>query len=100
MKSAKLQDDALTQSALVSSLVSGLTAKGQNGLGNLLAAVLREVGTVWMDRVRPKELDQAMEACDRQKMQMHCKCSHSEHWTVGLPNGVISIECNLQAASG
>jgi len=104
MKSAKLQDDALTQSALVSSLVSGLTAKGEkrlgNRLGNRLAAVLREVGTVWMDRVRPKELDQAMEACDRQKMQMHCKCSHSEHWTVGLPNGVISIECNLQAASG
>ena len=58
MKSAELRDDALTQSALVSSLVSGLTAKGQKHLGNRfgkrLAAVLREVGSVWMDRVRPK----------------------------------------------
>ena len=46
MKLAELRDDALTQSALVSSL-------GAQGEAERLAAVLKQVARVWVERVRP-----------------------------------------------
>jgi len=61
MKSVHMQDDALTQSAFVSSCLA-------EGKAVRLAAVLKDVAATWVSRVRPPKLD--AEALKRETKRM------------------------------